>query len=144
MSRSDEITPDLFAVPHAAAPIPGSMDYRHDVAHLLAAMLATSGEDRYEIASRASRLAGKDVSKYMLDAYTAESREEFNIPLYLVPALETACASHKLTAWLAELRGGRLYVGADVLAAELGRIERQRQALQGQIRTIKQTLRGTP
>lgn len=141
MKSRDTRTADLFAVPHAAAPVPASMDFRATVAHLLAQMLAESGVDRYEIAARASRLAGKEVSKYMLDAYTAESREEFNLPLWLLPALETACASNVLTAWLAGTRGGRLYVGVDALAAELGRIEQQRDALHTQAAEIKDTLR---
>lgn len=141
MTRRDTTTADLFAVPRPAAPVPASMDYRATVAHLLAQMLAESGVDRYEIAARASRLAGKDVSKYMLDAYTAESRDEFNLPLWLLPVIESACASHALTAWLASTRGARLYVGVDALAAELGRIEQQRDALHTQASALKDTLR---
>lgn len=142
MRCRDDRTPDLFAVPVAPGNAPASMDYRATIAHLLAEMIAASGLDRYEIAARASRLAGKDVSKYMLDAYTAESRDEFNLPLWLLPALEEACQSTQLTSWLCATRGGRLYVGADALAAELGRIERQRDALHAQAHTIKQRLKG--
>lgn len=146
MSRRDAHTPDLFEVPLAPAPLAASMDHRAAIAHLLADMLATAhaaGLDRYEVAARASRLAAKDVSKYMLDAYTAESREEFNLPLWLLPALEAACGSHRLTSWLCAIRGGRLYVGEDALAAELGRIERQRDALHEQATTIKRRLKGS-
>jgi len=42
------------------------------------------------------------------------------------------------------VRGGRLYVGADALAAELGRIERQRDALHAQASTIKRRLKRAP
>lgn len=143
LMRRDTASGDLFAVPQPAAPVPASMDHRATLGHLLGDMMAASGLDRYEIAARASRLAGKEVSKYMLDAYTAESREEFNLPAWLIPALETACDSHAITAWLATARGGRLYVGPDALAAELGRIERQREALTAQARGIKDTLRKT-
>ena len=68
MTRRDAITRDLFAVPRAAAAVPASMDYRAQVSHLVSAMLAdahAAGLDRYEVASRASRLAGRDVSKAM-------------------------------------------------------------------------------
>jgi len=144
MKRHDDVTRDLFEMPVAPSPMVGNLDFRAEVAHRLAHMLADSGFDRYEIAARASRAAGKDVSKYMLDAYTAESREEFNLPLWLLPAIETACSSHALTAWLAEMRGARLFVGSDALAAELGRIDRQRNALSDRARLIKQALKETP
>lgn len=141
MSRRDVRTPDLFAVPQPVAPVPASMDFRATIAHQVAEMLAASGVDRYEIAARASRLAGKDISKYMLDAYTACSREEFNLPAWLVPVIEAVCNDHRITAWLAGVGGGRLYLGADALAAELGGIEQQRDALQSRARALKDTLR---
>ena len=141
MSRRDTSTGDLFAVPQPAAPVPGALDYRATVAHLLADMLRTSGQDRYGIAAAASRLAGKDVSKYMLDAYTSESREEFNLPAWLVPSLEAACESHAISAWLAGVRGGRLLIGREALNAELGRLERQRDEAGQQIRALRDQLR---
>lgn len=102
------------------------MDFRPQLSHLVAEMIANCGFDRYEIAARASRLAGKEISKAMLDGYTAESRETFNLPIWLVPALECACESTALTGWLAEIRGGRLLLGQAALDAEIGRIERMR------------------
>ena len=134
-------TGDLFEVPHTPAPVPGSMDYRAVVAHLLSQMIAESGLDRFEVAARMSRLTGKDVSKYMLDGYTAESREEFNAPAYLIPVAELVCESHLYSNWLAGIRGGRLLVGRDALNAELGRIERQRDELGTQARQLKEQLR---
>lgn len=117
------------------------MDYRAVVAQLIARMLADSGLSRFAVAAAVSELTGKEVSKYMLDAYTAESRDEFNAPAYLIPAIETACKSHLYANWLAGVRGGRLLIGRDALAAELGRIERQRDELAGQARALKDTLR---
>ncbi|MDC8012260.1 hypothetical protein [Tahibacter soli] len=141
MSRRDTLTHDLFAVPQAAAPLPGSMDFRATLSHLVGEMFRTAGIDRHSIAADASRLTGHNVSKYMLDAYAAESREEFNLPLWVLPAIETACGSHDLTKWLAGVRGGRLLVGAEALAAELGRIGRQKQELADQERAIKEQMR---
>jgi len=143
MSRRDAITRELFAMPQPAAPAPASMDYRATVAHLLADMFAQSGLDRWEIAARASRLAGKEISKYMLDSYTAESREACNAPAWVIPVLETACNAHLVSNWMAGVRGGRLYIGGDALAAELGRIERQRDELASQARELRDTLRRT-
>ena len=42
---------------------------------------------RYDIAGRISELMGRDLTKSMLDKYTAESAEEHRIPAEIVPAL---------------------------------------------------------
>lgn len=128
----------LFEVPRPASPTPGSMDYRQEVACLVGQMLKTADGDRWEIAARMSRLTGKDISKYMLDAYAAEGREEFNLPFYLAPVLEVASASHVLAQWFAEKRGGSMLMGEEVLMAELGKIE----AMEAELKQQKAMLKG--
>jgi len=128
VTNGDALTGDLFAIPRAAAPVAGTMDYRQGVSGLVGDMLsiaAAAGLDRYEVASQASRLTGKDVSKAMLDGYTAESREEFNVPFWLTPVLESVCSSTLLTQWLVGVRGGRFLVGAETLDAEIGRVSQE-------------------
>lgn len=137
----DPLTLDLFVeVPRPAAPTAASMDYRIEVAHQVSLVLKAAAGDRYAVAAEMSRLAGKEVTKLMLDAYSSEARETFNLPFYLVPALETACGSHVLTSWLADKRGARLYVGREALKAELGRLESQREELNSAAREIKRRL----
>jgi hypothetical protein len=146
MSRRDDRTPDLFAMPRPAAPVPASMDYRAQVSHLVSAMLAeahAAGIDRWEVAARASRLAGRDVSKAMLDGYTSEAREEFNLPFWLVAVLETVCSSTRLSQWLANVRGGRMVVGAETIDAEIGRLISERDMATGQLLALKQLRRRT-
>lgn len=139
----DNRTPDLFSlsIPQPAPERPGSMDYRVEVAHELGEVIRESGLDRYEISARVSRLAGRPVSKAMLDGYTAESREEFNVCLALVPVIETVCRSTRLTGWAAAKRGGELLIGRDALAAELGRIEEQRSALSERAALLRDVLK---
>jgi hypothetical protein len=139
--KRDVKTPDLFAV-RAPAPIAGTQDYRARVAELVSQMLKECGVDRYEIAARMSRLAGREISKYMLDAWSAESREDHNLPFALAPVLEAACESHLLSAWLAEIRGGRLYVGRDAIAVQVGLLKHTRDELNEQIRELNEQLRG--
>lgn len=99
------------------------------------------GMDRYAVAAKVSQLVGKEVSKSMLDGYTAESREAFNLPFYLVPALETACGSTCLTDWLASIRGGRLVLGPEALDAEIGRLQGEREAIGDQLRELRELRR---
>lgn len=139
----DTRTPDLFEVPRPAAPVPAGMDYRSLVAALVGELLheaAQAGKDRYQVASEMARLTGKDVSKYMLDAYSSEARDEFNLPFYLVPALEVSCATHRMTAWLNEIRGARMLIGREALTAELGKLEHIREEAGRKIREIKKLM----
>ncbi|GAP66300.1 hypothetical protein MBSD_n1604 [Mizugakiibacter sediminis] len=141
MTRRDYVTPDLFEVPRPAAPLPGSMDYRTTVCGLLSTMLEESGQSRFAIAAKVSELTGREVTKYMLDSYCAESREDYNAPAFIMPVIEVAAGSYVYSNWLASIRGGRLLVGRDALAAELGRVERMKEELAQQERAIKDQLR---
>ena len=140
MTKRDDRTIDLFEVPQPAEPLAGAMDYRSVVAGLINDALRVSGVDRHEIAARCSRLTGKEITKYMLDAYTSEAREEFNPPLWLVPALETACGTHDITNWLVAMRGGRLLIGREALNADLGKLERQKIEIDQLIKKLKKQL----
>jgi hypothetical protein len=142
MSRraKDTQTLDLFEVPQPAAAIPAGLNYRATVAGLVGVMLKSAEGDRYDIAAACSRLTGKEVSKYMLDAYSSEGRDEFNLPLWVVPALEEACNSHLITNWLAGVRGGRLLIGRDALNAELGKLERLKEEAARKIKELKKQM----
>jgi hypothetical protein len=139
-SRRDPLTLDLFEVPQPPASLPASMDYRQAVAQLVGAVLKGADGDRYEIASRMSRLEGREVSKYMLDAWSSESRDAYNLPFYQVAVLEAACHTHVLSNWLADKRGGRLLVGRETLNAELGKLERLREEAARRIRELKKVM----
>jgi len=140
MKRRDALTGDMFALPRPAAPVPGTMNFRRPVSLLLGDMLKdahAAGLDRFEVAARASRLAGRTVSANMLDGYTAESREEFNCPLWLAPVLEIVCSSTRLAEWHGSVVGGQLLLGAATLDAEIGRLEREKQRANEQIKALK-------
>lgn len=136
----DPYTADLFAIPSPAAPLPASHDYRAQVAHLVGEALMGGGTDRYRVAAEMSRLTGREITKTMLDAYASEGRDTYNLPLWEVPALEAACRTHALGAWLATVRGGRLLVGRDTLTAELGRLEQARDTATKRIRDLKRLM----
>ncbi len=138
MAKSkDSRTTDMFDIPRPAGGLQGSMDYSATVSGLVSRILKDAEGDRYDIAARMSRLADKEVTKHMLDAYASESRDHHNMPFYLVPVLESACSSYELTNWLADVRGGRLLVGRDVLHARLGKMERMKEAMAREIRNLK-------
>jgi hypothetical protein len=132
---------DLFDTPRPAPAVPGSQDYRPVVSHLLGEMFARSGKDRYQIAADASRLSGMDISKQMLDGYTSEARDTFNAPAWLLPVLEAVCTSHLYTQWLADIRGGRVLLGEEVLRHEYARLEAARDELDAALKALKPRIR---
>lgn len=146
-SRSDALTGDLFdAIPKPWRADAGAMDFRTRVAALLGQMLAEvqandPDHDRYWVAAQVSRLVGKEVSKSMLDGYTAESRETFNLPFYLVAAFESACDSTLLTDWNAGVRGGRFLPGVEAIDADIGRLQGELDQGREQLRALQQLRR---
>lgn len=144
MSRRDLQTRDLFEIPQRPIPQPGTMDFRSTVSELVGDMLSAAhsiGIDRHEVAARASRLSGRDVTKNMLDGYTSPAREEFNLPLWLSPVLEIVCSSTTLGGWHASVHGGRMLVGAETLDAEIGRLLRVREQNDKALRELRELRR---
>lgn len=137
----DVYTDDMFMVPQPPEPNAASMNYGAEVATLLAHMFADSGQDRYAIAAEMSRLTGREVSKYMLDAWTAESRDAYNIPFYLMPAAEAAAKSHAMSTWLADKRGARLSVGRDALNAEYGKLKAMQDGIKKKMQVLEKMLK---
>lgn len=141
--RRDGMTLDLFEVPQPLPAVEGSHDFRAQVASLVSELLdqaAAAGLNRSQVASDVSRLTGKAVSKAMLDNYTSVAHEAYNIPLWIVPAIESVCRGHVLTHWLALTRGGKLLVGREALNAELGRLERARDDAARKIKALKNVM----
>lgn len=116
------------------------MDYRAEIALLVGDALKGAEGDRYAVAATMSRLTGQEVSKYMLDAWASEARDAYNMPFYQAPVLETACNTLVLSSWLADKRGGRLLIGKETLAAELGKLERVKEQANRQIRELKRLM----
>lgn len=133
----DLLTGDMFAVPAPVATFPGALDYSQAVRHLLVAAIKASPLNSAQIAARMSELIGNQISEHQLHAWTAPSREGWRFPLEHLPAFEAATETHTITAWLADVRGGRLLVGREALNAELGRLERVRDDAGKKIKQLK-------
>jgi len=131
-------TMDLFEVPVPTAPLPGALNFGLVLRNLLSDQLKQSDKSRVDIAIRMSELTGETITKHQLDSWTAESREGWRFPLEYMPAFEAALETHAIGAWLADIRGGKLLVGREAIDAEIGRLERIREATMKRIRELKQ------
>lgn len=136
----DVQTLDLFDIPHAQAPTPGNLDLDVPLRHALSDALKHCDFDRYQVAAEMSRTTGRDISKYMLDAYTADSRSDHNFPFRYATAFEQATGSFCLTNLQAKARGCEVLVGDEALLAELGRVEQMETELKQQKAALKRYL----
>ncbi len=145
MPRSkDDRTFELFSSSGDQDRPPGSLQCRVEIAHTMSEALKRRSYDRFEVASRMSRLLGEEVSKAMLDAYTAESRERHNISLERAIAFDAATESYALMQLAAEKLGGTFLGGEDLVLVELAKLEHQEHELKikgNELKARKQQLK---
>lgn len=82
-------------------------------------------------------MLGDDISKNMLDAYTAESRETHQISVVRLVAMILATRDYDLLAMVAEKVGCRLLVGEEAIAAEVGFIDQEIEELRARRAELK-------
>lgn len=134
----DVFTADMFEVPQPIAPYAGALDCRVQIAHIMSDAL--KGHDRYAVAMQMGKLLGRDFSKNILDAYTAESREEHIPPIDTAMAFDMATGGMTLLNFYAHQLGARLVVGKENLNLQLGKLENMREELARQIKQVKHAL----
>jgi len=141
MARTrDRLILDLFQIPQPQPATPGNLDLDVPLRAALSDALKHCDKDRWQVAAEMSRLTGREISKYMLDAYTAESRTDHNFPFRYAAAFEVVTGSYCLTQLLAQARGCQVLVEEEALLAELGRIEQMEAELKQQKAALKRYL----
>jgi hypothetical protein len=141
--RGDHRTYDLFEAPPSRPSHEGALvGLKTQIAHLMSSSIRQCGLDRYKIAAGMSALLGEDVSKLMLDAYTAESRDDQNIPAHRLFAFIVVTESFDAFDHVLKQIGCRLLVGEDVRLAALAKLEANKKSLERRIKSLKQQIRG--
>jgi hypothetical protein len=107
---------------------------------VLTKAIKESAHSRYQIAARMSELLRTEITKTMIDAWTAESREGLNmIPACRLPALMIALETGTIEPLkvLADPLGAVVLQGEQALDLELKRIEDQEKKLSEKKKAIK-------
>lgn len=138
MRKLDTLSGDLFLIPQPVAKNSGALACRVEIAHVMSDAL--KGHDRYEVALQMSKLLGRDISKHMLDAFTAESREDHTPPLDTAIAFDRAVGGHFLLGLVASKLGARVSIGKEVLHVQIGKLEQVRDDAAKQIKLLKNAL----
>jgi len=98
---------------------------------------------RFQIAAKISELLGVEVSKTMIDSWTAESREGLNrFPAAYLPAFCHVVGSIEPLKVLADLVGCFVIQGQEALLIEQSKINLQKEKLAEKERAIKILLQG--
>lgn len=99
----------------------GSLNVQTRLCHALTNAVKTSGLSRWEIAGRMSHLLGTEITKFQLDAWTAESKEGHRFPAEYLPAFCVATSCREPLQILTDGAGLFCLPGPDALRAEIQR-----------------------
>lgn len=102
----------------SSKPAEGSLNMRDLLRRALCEDIKHSPLSRWEIAGRMSHLVGAEISKYTIDAWTAESKEGHRMPAEYVPAWCKALDSRRVLRVISDTAGTFVMDPPDVLRAQ--------------------------
>lgn len=124
-----QLTLDAWMEPtRPAVPVPASLACDLQLRGWLTQAIKDSGKAREIIAAEMTIMLGDDdsvVSKSMLDAFTASSKEGHRFPAAFLPAFVVVTGATWLLDELAHRCGCKVLEAPDMKVAQLGAIERQ-------------------
>ncbi len=112
-------------------------DLERKVASAVASILKRDGRSRFEVAGQVSALLDDDVTKYMLDAYSSESRDGHNISMARFLALVVATQGFDVLDALTRIIGCAVIVGDEMRLAEIGHLEAQQRDAARKLKLLK-------
>jgi hypothetical protein len=101
-----------------------------------------SGKSRETIAEQMSILTGTEVTVRRLNAFTAESREDYRWPAELDRAFCTVTGCHELIRCRAELAGFRMITVEESELLELGREYLRQKRANDKVQMLEKRLQG--
>lgn len=139
----DQLEMTFFTVPETPRSDAGALDLSLVIRDVLVETLSVAtlhGMDRHDVAAKVSRLTNRDMSKNMLDRYTAPSAEDWRFPLEALPALIMATGDYRLLELIAEKCGCRIARGEEALLAEIGALILQERSAKSRLGVLQKNL----
>ncbi|MBN1495908.1 MAG: hypothetical protein JXA07_04010 [Spirochaetes bacterium] len=103
----------------------GSFDIDRELREAISASLKQCSLSRYQVVARMSELIGTDITKTMLDSWTAESKELHRFPAIFLPAFCEATGSTEPLKVLARTAGVFILPGSEALRSEIQHLEEE-------------------
>ena len=104
---------------------------------LIAQALKNTPLSRYEVAASMSEILGVSITKEQIDAWAAESKKKWRLPVVYLHAFCEATGDYAIVQYLAEQCGGYFVMGEDALDLALGRIDESMRQLKERQRTLR-------
>lgn len=138
-SQLDFFSKAIFPVRSAAVRI--DIDrYRSKMKRAMARAIRECPHDRPTIAARMAQYLGlASISKAMLDAYTAESKEGHDITLPRFAAFVHATGAMWLWDEAVSDQGATVLVGDEARLAEIARLQQEQEAIKAELRALRAT-----
>lgn len=125
---------------HDNGAVEGSLDLDSQIREAISKSLKHCKYDRYGVAAKMSRLMAKEVTKSMLDSWSAESKDSNRFPLSYLSSLITATEDKSILRLLCEKAGGYFIESEDALRLELGKLEEQVKEIEEKRKAITEYL----
>jgi hypothetical protein len=107
----------------------GSFNVHLQIKSIVTETLKACPMSRFEVAAGMSELLGVEVTKFMLDTWTAESKEDHRFPLEYAPAFCRVTGDYRLLRFICETAGCYMVEGEEILLTEKGRLQKMRKDL---------------
>jgi len=117
----DIIINNQQSFPHRA----GSLDVDRELREAVSLDLKRAPLSRWHISAAMSELSGIEITKSMLDSWTAESKEGHRFPAVLIPAFCIATGSTEVLKVLTRNIGVFVLPGEEALRSEIQRYEEE-------------------
>jgi hypothetical protein len=145
MSRSKGGGPDQFIFTFdPPAPATNAADLA-GIDRMIAANVSRALRDddrpREEVARAMSELLGEEVTRFMLDAYASEARDNHNISAGRFLALIAATKRHDILDRLLRRIGAAVLVGEEIATARAGHLRCQIERLKGELKEAERQAR---
>ncbi len=108
----------------------------------LSTAIKNSPMSRFEIAARLSELHNKEISKFQLDSWTAESKDGYHLPAEYVPALCFILNDLGGLRIQAAPLGVKVLENKDLMWLEYGKLKRSEQELRLRKKQLEKKLQG--
>lgn len=125
---------------HSSKPRTGSFNIKNELQEMLSEGLKYYGGSRYDAAAKMSELLGQEITKTMLDSWTAESKMNHRFPAEYLPAFCHITGYKEPLDKMAKMIDCYLLESEDALLAELGKIEKAKRELSNKETAIKDFL----
>jgi DNA mismatch repair ATPase MutS len=119
---------------------PGQLNLDASIRELITEALKKTTLSRYQVAAAMSRDLGREVTKAMLDSWSAESKEANKFPLAYLNAFMKATGDKQIIRLTCSTSGGYYIESEDALRLELGKIAEERKKLSEKERFIRDYL----